>query len=51
VTTSDDNGSDEDDFKQCADKVSEFISLTFDGRVSESTNLILYNWEVSVKTA
>jgi hypothetical protein len=48
--TSDDNASDEDDVKQCADKVSEVISLAFGGRLCKTTNLILDSREVSVKT-
>jgi len=50
VATSDNTASDDADFKQCANKVLEFISLTFGGRMSRTTNLILNSWEVPVNT-
>jgi hypothetical protein len=50
VATSYDTAFDDVDFKQCANKVLEFISLTFGGRMSKATNLILKSWEVSVNT-
>jgi len=50
IVTKDDNASGEGDFQECADKVSEVISLAFGGRMSKTIHLFLYSWEVSVKT-